>query len=194
MYEDIAVSVANTPASAGMFGQKVRDAILSLDSRVAAVESVLANYRFKNAITNRASNVTLTADPDLTLPLEANQQYFVEVFVVASGLAAADISTNWGSPAGSTGTRRVLGPSLTTPVNQASADNQTVRLGGHNFSTAIGYNMSRDSVGNQIQIQEIGVVNVGATPGDVSFNWAQLVSNATATAVHIDSFIRATRA
>jgi hypothetical protein len=194
MYEDIAVAVANTPASAGMFGQKVRDAILSLDSRVAAVESVLANYKFKNIITNRASITGLSADPDLVLPLEANQQYFVEVFIVASGLAAADIQTNWGTPAGSTGTRRVLGPSFTPGVSDAAGDNQTIRLGGHNFSTAISYNLPRNSVGNQIQIQEIGVVNVGATAGDVSLNWAQVVSNATATAVHVDSFIRATRA
>lgn len=194
MYEDIALPVALTAASSGMFGQKVRNAILDLDSRLAAVESVQANYKFKNAITNRASNTVFSADPDLILPLEANQQYFVEVFVVASGLAAADIQTAWGSPSGSTGTRRVFGPAFGAGVNDAAGDNQTIRLGGHNFGTAISYNLPRNSAGNQVQIQEVGVVNVGATPGDVSFNWCQVVSNATATAVHVDSFIRATRA
>lgn len=191
-YEDIVIPVAGQPISSGAFGIKVRDAILDLDLRLSLVESVLANYTTKTSNTARASTTTVTSDPDLFLPLEENGKYFVEIFGSVSGLAAADFKTQWSVPSGVTGLRRVLGPG-SGAANESFGDNQLLRLGVHQFSTDVVYNMSRNASGNQMQIQEVGVVNVGATAGSVALAWAQGTSNATASTLHGDSFMRATR-
>lgn len=191
-YEDIAIPVPNFPASAGMFGNKVRDAILDLDRRVSVIESVSANYAVKTVNSTKASLTTPSADSDLFLQLEANAKYFVEVFIVTSGLAAADLRTNWAIPSGAGGTRRVLGPGSSAAV-QADSNGIIMRNGAHAFSTQIDYSETRDVVNNAIHIQEFANVNTGATAGQLTFQWSQAISNATGTVVHADSFIRATQ-
>jgi hypothetical protein len=190
-YEDIAVPVPNFPASAGMFGNKVRDAILDLDQRVAIIESVTANYALKPSDQSKPSLTTPSADADLFLPLEANSKYFVEIFGVVSGLSAADILTNWALPSGASGTRRCSGPGSTV-ADEANANGVAGRFNVNSAGTNVGYNLVRNGVGQQMWINEFGTITTGATAGQITFQWSQTVSNATGTVVHANSFMRAT--
>lgn len=191
-YDNIQVPVKGQPISSSGFGIAARNAILAMDARISALESTLANYIWKPADTSRASITAITDDPDLKMPVEANTKYFVEFFISCAGLEAADITTQWSVPAGADGFRRALGPASTAGVS-ANADGITVRLGIHQITTTCTYNMPRNDNTLFSQIQEVGVINVGATAGFVTFRWAQAVSNATATKVTKDSFGRATR-
>lgn len=191
-YDNIQVPVKGQPISSGGFGIPVRNAILAMDLRISALESTLANYIWKPADTSRAAITAVTDDPDLKMPVEANTKYFVEFFITCEGLAAADIQSQWTIPAGATGGRRVLGPATNGAIN-SNADGQLMRVGTHLVGTSVSYNLPRDAVGLENQIQEVGIINIGATAGFVTFKWAQVTSNATATIVKKDSFGRATR-
>lgn len=192
-YDNIQIPVNGNPISASQFGVRVRDAIVAMDTRLSRIESTLSNYAFKAGNTTRALTVTLSADPDLRMWLEANSRYFIEMFITTASLAAADIQTAWVIPAGSpASTRRVLGPGTSSTVN-ANADNAVVKIGTHQTNTPVAYNGIRDSVSLQFQIQEIGLITTGATAGYVEFQWAQGTSNATGTVVNAESFCRATK-
>lgn len=192
-YEDIAVPLVNTPASAGMFGDKVRSAILDLDQRVSVIESISANYALKPLQQSKASTTTPTADADLWVLVEANSKYFVEVFAIVSGITTADFRTNWAAPSGSSGNRTVFGPGSGSGDN-ANADGISVRDGTHPFGTSIDYSLVRNASGiaSAIGIQEYGTITTGVSAGQITFQWSQVFSNVTGTIVHAESFIRAT--
>jgi hypothetical protein len=191
-YEDIAIPTPLSNISAGMFGTKVRDAILDLDKRVAAIESTSANYVFKNTDTTRTT-AGLTADPDLYLPLEANSQYFIELYLRVSGANANRFNSTWGGPSGTVGYRRVLGPGSAIALS-ADANGILLRDGDHGFVVAVGYALPRNVVGDAVNIQEIAVVNTASVAGDMNFNWGQISAGSPGTVVHKDSFMRATKA
>lgn len=190
-YEDIAIPVPTFPASAGMFGNKVRDAILDIDQRLSVLESISANYALKPANQTKASLTTPSADSDLFLPLEANSKYFMEIFAVVSGLSAADIQTNWAVPSGASGTRRCNGPGSAV-ANETNANGVAGRFNVNSAGTNVAYNLVRDAVGAQMWINEFGTITTAATAGQITFQWSQVTTNATGTVVHADSFMRAT--
>jgi hypothetical protein len=191
-YDNIQIPIQGQPISTSQYGNRVRDAILSLDARVASIESTLSNYVTKVSNTTRTATTTNTDDPDLKLYLEAGSKYFVEFFITVGATAAEDFKTSWSLPTGAlTFNRRVLGPG--SAALDAQADNIAVRMGTHGFATPITYNGVRNST-NQFQVQEIGIITTGpANPGYVGFQWAQGTSGATGTIVYGESFGRATK-
>lgn len=193
MYEDILIPATNQVASASQFGNKVRDAILDLDRRVAKIESTLSNYAFKPTATTRASTTTVSNDPHLQVWLEPQSKYFVEVFLSAAGLAAADIKTAW-SPPGSAlvGNRRVIG-TATGGATNVNADDQLGKFGVHLFTTEVSYNLPRNAANLFSQIQEVGLIENTGGSGYLVFQWAQVTSNATGTVLADTSFMRATK-
>lgn len=191
-YDNIQIPVQGNPISSSLFGNRVRDAIIAMDTRLSRIESIMSNYAFKAGSTTRASTTTMADDPDLRMYLEANSTYFVEFFITCAALAAADIKTAWSVPAGvTTANRRVFGPGSTAA--STDADNISARMGTHNYGTVVAYNGVRDNVGLQFQIQEVAIVRTAATPGYCSIQWAQVTSNASGTQVNADSFSRATK-
>jgi hypothetical protein len=146
------------------------------------------------------SSTSFAADADLVLPVEANATYYIEMWLKVAAGSTGDIKTMWTGPSGSSGNRTVFGPGtgatvLTTTATTSSnpdADNTLVRLGVHGMGTSITYNGVRDGT-NQFNINEVAYITIGATAGNITLNWAQATSNATATTVAGGSLIRGTR-
>lgn len=191
-YEDIQIPVPTFPASAGMFGNKIRDAILDIDRRLSVIESVTANYALKPSNQTKASLTTPNADADLFLNIEANSKYFMEMFLVVSGISTADFRTAWALPSGASGTRRCMGPGSSIADN-STADGIAVRMNVNSVGTFVDYSCTRNAVGAQMHVEEFGTITTGATAGQVTFLWSQVFSNTTGTVVHADSFMRATQ-
>lgn len=143
----------------------------------------------KPSTTSRTTS-TILDDPDLSLPVEANATYRISFELAAGGVIAAGISMRWAVPSGATGGRYILGPG--TAANDGAANNIAVRLGGHEFTTLIGYAGVRNSV-SAFSIIERATVFVGATAGFVTLQWGQTTTNATGTLIAVGSIARAER-
>lgn len=147
---------------------------------------------YKASSTTRASTTVFADDPELIVPVEANATYIIRFFIKAAAIALADIKTSWSVPAGMVSQNKsVIGPGSTAV--DSSADNVAMRIGVHNFATSISYNGVRDSAANQFQIVETGLVQVGATAGNVALQWAQVTSNVTGSVVAAGSFAEYTQ-
>ncbi|GAA4059863.1 hypothetical protein [Actinomadura miaoliensis] len=150
--------------------------------------AMLPNVIVKPSTTGRASTTTLTLDPDLQTTLAPGAQYFVEFHLQAAavfdgtnggtGGSGGDFRTSWTTPTGASGLKGVMGPSSNAQNN--TADRITARMGVHVFNTSIIYAGVRSSNANAFYVHEWGVVTT-TNGGTFGLNWAQGVSNATAT-------------
>jgi hypothetical protein len=146
----------------------------------------------KPAATSRTSTTTVSDDPDLTFTLAANSMYFVEFFIKYSTPGAsgtAGFKTQWTVPSGAGGNRTALGPGSTQ--TDSGADNISVHSGVHGFTTAVTYG-SRGTTSNQLMAIETALVTTTSS-GTCALQWAQQTSNASATTVAADSFMRVTQ-
>ncbi|MER6956003.1 hypothetical protein [Streptomyces sp. NPDC000618] len=136
----------------------------------------------KTALTSRASNTTVTADPDLQLQVAANAEYAFEFYLRISGDPAADMDIKVTVPSGATGSYGVTG-----------------RLAGASTADTDARTSTRISYGVETQFSTPSTaaaqVNHGAgrlitsSAGTFSIDWAQTVSNATGTVMEADSWI-----
>ena len=150
----------------------------------------------KTSNTDRASITTLTADPDLSFALAANAVYLVEFYLHYAALASASagFNTTWAVPSGASGNRSAHGLASTvsdTSSAPAGGGAGSVRSGVHGYATAIAYG-SRNSGSNQCFALEEGLVTTSSA-GTCAIQWAQNVSNATATRLAAGSWARALR-
>jgi hypothetical protein len=166
--------------------------IISAGQRITSslLTSMLPLETFKTASTTRTSTTVFADDPDLTLQLEANATYFVEIHVVFGALAAEDIKTNWTTPSGSVGNRTANGPGST--ALEGNADNVSGKYGLHGYGTTITYNGVRDSASNQAWFIETSKI-VTTNAGTCALQWAQGTSGVTGTTVGVGSYMRAKR-
>jgi hypothetical protein len=156
------------------------------------LQSIAYQYVEKGSDTTRASTTTLTDDPDLTVAVVANGIYLIEFGLDYDGLSAADFKTAWNTPAGVSGLKAVMGPGSASG-DDANANNILGRFGAHGFSTSISYNCSRNSASATQWAIERSVITIGATPGNVTLQWAQVVSNATGNLLSASSWVRSAR-
>lgn len=153
-------------------------------------------FRYKAANTDRASTTTFADDPDLTCALDASAVYRVEFWLhfaaidQVSGSPAGRFKTMWNVPAGWTGNRSAVGPDQGAILSSTSSGGQG-RWGVHNFSTSATYG-DRDSTTNLAFALEEGTIFT-TTAGTVTLQWAQAVSNASATRLAQGSVLRVTR-
>ncbi len=141
--------------------------------------NIETTFILKGNTTPKVNN-TLALDPDLTFSVSANGIYMVEFGIYYNGLSAANLTTQWDTPSGSSGLRGVVGPGSTAV--DGSADNISGRFGAHGFGTSVTYSCARNGA-NQQWAYESGVVVVGSVDGAVTLKWAQATTNATATNV-----------
>lgn len=160
------------------------------DRVVTSTLTALENQYILKGTTTPITNNTLVDDPDLTFAVVANGVYFIEFGIYYNGLSAANITTQWDTPSGSSGLRNVIGPGSTAV--DANADNISGRFGVHGFGTSVTYSCARNG-SNQQWAYESCVVSVGSTAGSVTLKWAQATTNATATNVTANSWARCAR-
>lgn len=138
---------------------------------------------YKTASTARSSTTTRTADPDLSLDVEANALYRLmgEMFWTSGAVSTADWSGAFTGPAGMAGnwSHSSLFNTIATAFNE---DQQVARgitdatdggiLANFTASTKIG-----------------GWVDTAGTAGTFTWTWAQRTSIATSTVLEAYSFI-----
>lgn len=152
--------------------------------------SMLPLFAAKSGSTDRTSTTAVTADPELQVELEASAEYEFSFMLRIGGNQTGRIDIQMTTPAGATGSY-----SCTRLVSTATADSgdaTEVRS-----STRISYNVETtfspiSTSAHQVLIGT-GRVITSSTAGTFSIDWAQNVSNATATTMHSDSFIKFTR-
>ncbi|MET7429646.1 hypothetical protein ABZT16_11690 [Streptomyces flaveolus] len=156
----------------------------------AATPLGVPRFAWKTANTDRANTTTFTDDPDLTMQLDANAVYHVELHLHFGAIDAARFRTAWTVPSGASGTRCALGPDQGQILSSTSSGG-TGRFGVHNFTTACIYGC-RDSIASFTFAMEEGTVFT-TSAGTCALQWTQATSNATATRLASGSFMRVTR-
>lgn len=134
----------------------------------------------KTANTTRNSTTSLTADPDLVVPMLANKTYTLKGSFWFTSNAAPDFKYRFGA----TGSAAAIYGTITHNTNGTSSpangvitayhSSDQVFLGAGNFT---GY-----------ATFEIRIVN-GASDATFQLSWAQNTSDATNTTVHVGSYI-----
>jgi len=140
----------------------------------------------KTADTSRSATTTTTADPHLTFEVEANAVYIWDGWVKYFADPAADLTVDFTVPtnalgewngfaagSGTTGVGVTTGYSIRTEANDVSQ--------GRNF-----YGTTDLTHGVILH----GLLRVSSTPGTFSLDWAQGTSNAIATVLYTDSWLR----
>lgn len=148
---------------------------------------------YKAAATSRASTATLTDDPDLQLPMEANAVYEFEIFGAGIAQNAPGISWNLNFTGTVTSTRwkgqqqhnNSASFGVLSTINYDSAQNAIPS--GTNLGWANGFGPFAFTFTIR------GMISVGASGGTFSLRWAQRVSNATAAQLDAGSFMRVRR-
>lgn len=153
------------------------------------ISQMLPTYVYKPASTTRASLVVAADDTDLAFAAEANVTYDVYFRVRFAGLQAAGIRTKWNVPAGANGLRCCQGPGSANAV-QTDANTTEMRQAVHGFTTDVLYTNPRNSASLFTWLEEWCTVTMAATAGNITFQWAQNVTNATGTVVQAESFVQ----
>lgn len=159
------------------------------------LRSMMPDIITKEANEDRAATTTLTNDTDLVATLEANARYHVTFYIHFAAIDGAQIQTAWTVPTGSSGVRSAAGAAWTLAGGAATvqaADGGYHRSGVHAFSTAVRYG-TRNNAANQCVAQEEAYITTSSTAGTLALQWAQAVSNASATRVAAGSSLHIQR-
>jgi hypothetical protein len=139
----------------------------------------------KTTDTARTSTATTAADPQLLFTVRAGAVYLLDGWIKYTADPAADINVDWDIPAGSLGEWTGAGASIDTA---AAANGYSVQLAANDVESARSFGGA--GTGSNLTLDIKGTLRVGATAGTYQLLWAQRVSNAAATTVYADSWLR----
>ncbi|MFL1903074.1 hypothetical protein ACJWDR_28815 [Streptomyces tauricus] len=158
------------------------------------LQQMMPDVIAKGTNEDRSSTTTLTNDSELVATLEANALYHIQFFIHFAAIEAAQIQTQWAVPASATGVRSAASAAWTLAGGAATAsaaDGGYHRSGVHAYTTAVRYG-TRASASNQVVAQEESILTT-VSAGTLALQWAQAVSNATATRVAAGSSLHVRR-
>lgn len=155
-----------------------------LDSSGASVAGKFLPPVYKTFDTARASNTTLTADPDLAITVAANAVYVLDGNIVFTGdlPTIADFKADWTIPIGAVfrWSRNGYPVNNSSNLDTVETDHSTIRvLGTYGSAT----NLTAAIRGRVVT----------TNPGVITFRWAQNTSSATQTIVRGGSWLRLQR-
>lgn len=155
--------------------------------RLAVDDDPIGGWRSAHRTTDLARDTTATpaADPQLLFAVKANAVYELDGWIKYSADAAADITLDWSIPASALGEWTGSGASIDTA---GSANGYSVQLAATDIDAARSFGGA--GTGANLTIDIKGKLRVGATAGTYQLLWAQRVSNAAATTVYTDSWLR----
>lgn len=142
---------------------------------------------FKGTSESVTSSITLQDDDVLTFTMAAGVTYEIELFLSVSGNTAGDFKSAWTMPADATGLKQCMGPAIDTSAGWVSRNDTNGRFTSHGFSTAVTYHI--ESNGSFIWER---AYTSSATGGTMRLQWAQATSNATATVISGNSYMKYT--
>lgn len=143
-----------------------------------------------------SNSTTLAADTQLTLPLEANASYMVEIVACfdTNGAGNCDLKTDWTVPTGATGYRSRVGSTNSATAGSFTSVNDTnMQMRARSFDSVSTYQMSAAGPTTDQSIYETGVVHTGPSAGNVTLRFAQDAAVAIQIQRLPGSFIRAIR-
>ncbi|MFF4346818.1 hypothetical protein [Streptomyces sp. NPDC001530] len=143
----------------------------------------------KTADTSRASTVTMTDDPHLTVSLAASATYIIYAYIVYQAGTTGDINVAFTQPSGAAGSWQ--GTGLGRGVGASvGIDGFTVRMNTNDIGTTQPRSYGGDTTNQAIQI--MGVVRTSSA-GTFAVQWSQASTDATATILRTDSWMQLTR-
>jgi hypothetical protein len=147
--------------------------------------SMLPISAAKASSTSRASTSTVTADPELQVAVAANAQYTLDAYLRYTGGQTGDLKCRFTTPSGASGSwgGRVMGTGATLSTDASDS----IRV-AFNADKAIG---CISTTAGQVIVVRGRLIT--ASSGTFSFDWAQNVSDATATVIEADSWFMLTR-
>lgn len=137
------------------------------------------NFVVKPTIQSVTSSTTLVADTALTLPVAANATYTVELVLGYDGATAGDIKVLLRCPTSAT----FNGYAHAFIVGMASQQDDQMAAMGENASLGWGCN----GASNVMYGKVTGLLVTVGTAGNLSIEWAQVASSATATRVYANA-------
>lgn len=161
-------------------GQTIANNIANkLDKRIMAgwVTSANSGYVRKSADESVTSSATLQNDDELLLAIAANETRIFDLHVAYVGGTTGDFRFGFTFPSGCN--LYLSATSYDTTTTQQSS----VSSGASGTASALGATTA-------VLFHARGVVMNGATAGNFQFQWAQSVSNGTATTVKAGSTLR----
>lgn len=155
--------------------------------RTATSDDPIGGWRSARRTSDLPRDTTATpaADPQLSFSVQANAVYLLDGWIKYSADTAADINLDWSIPAGALGEWTGSGASIDTA---GSANGYSVQLAATDVDAARSFGGA--GTGANLTIDIKGTLRVGATAGTYQLLWAQRVSNAAATTVYTDSWLR----
>lgn len=152
------------------------------------LDSMLPRFARKTTDTSRASTTTLADDEHLTFTVEANAVYAMDGWIKYFASTTPDIQIGFATPTGTLGEWGWLMPGSTT-TGTATAG-YSIRTDTNDAADPrAGYGTSDSNMYTPIS----GLWRIGSTAGSLTLRWAQNTSNATATIVFTDSWLRLQR-
>jgi hypothetical protein len=162
-------------------------------------------FAYKTGNTARSSTTTPTADPQLSLPVDANAVYQVSAELFYSAGSTGDLLVQWFGttswPTGATGTWTGIGNGTSvasangsggTQLNIVSSAGYTLRTEATDMPTAartFGGITSSDNFAVFIR----GLLVMSSTSGTLAVNWCQNASDATNTTLFANSWLKLDR-
>lgn len=149
----------------------------------ALLQSMLPQSAVKSTGTARTLTTTLTADPDLTVPVTVGAVYDVELSLVYNGFTtgSGDLKFVWSVPSGATFAGGFLG--IANPLGTTIAPVTGT-------STQVSYG---NGTGSTLWCMVSGTLFTSSSGGNLALTWAQNTSNATATTLMTGSKLSARR-
>lgn len=139
----------------------------------------------KTSTESVTSSTTVQDDNELSMTLNANSNYWLDGLLINDGAAAGDFKLQFVVPSG---TIRWLADG---PDSSAASTTDIVDRNwkAGSLTTIMGCIAS----GTSTILPVNGIIRTAASGGTFKLQWAQGTSNATATRVFADSFLRVTR-
>ena len=138
----------------------------------------------KSSDTVRNNAPTRTNDPHLSVTVEPNALYRLEMLLIYNATPTADISVGLSAPGGAT-----AGWTMDTLVSSSTTTNGSINrasMGAASFNTLGG-------AGSPVVALPAGYIKTGANGGTVALQWAQGVAEVSDATIFANSFLRLTR-
>lgn len=153
---------------------------------VAGISPGIPKVIWKTVSESVTSSTTMQDDDALTFTMLPGVLYEVDLYLSVSGNTAGDFKSQWSVPADATGgLKQCIGPAAASSAGWVSRNDTNGRFTSHGFTTPVDYHIES----NGSFIWERGFIS-SATGGTFRLQWAQQVSNATATVISGNSFLK----
>jgi hypothetical protein len=153
----------------------------------ARLAAMLPLIVVKATDTSRNTTVTPTADPELSLAVEANATYVLDGWLITSAAAlTSNLLCSVNGPTGALGRWGLVFPST---ISTTDPDSVRVATNGLGSALTFGHPLITIQFGGPLY----GTVVTSTTPGNVSFNWSQNTSDANNVTFKQYSWMRLTR-